>query len=127
MTILHCNKQDLMENLEKKFLQQCSERDSRSYQTLYFSFPEEFRVVATRPNFYQNRVPLLNIKEGTHDKSKHQTFRFFPKKNRAVDRRLCLGGQCLAQKSFPSRVAARKFCFGLLWRLGACSLRKFLK
>ena len=85
MTVLHCNKQDLMENLinflEKKILQQWSERDSRSYETFYFSFPEEFRVVATPPNFYQNRVPLLNIKEGTHDKSKHQTFRFFPKKN----------------------------------------------
>ena len=29
------------------------------------------------------------------------------------------GGQCLAQKSFPSGVAERKFCFGLLGGLGA--------
>ena len=74
--------ENLINFLEKNFLQQCSERDSlkHSYETLYFSFPEEFRVVATPPNFYQNRVPLLNIKEGTHDKSKHQTFRFFLKK-----------------------------------------------
>ena len=68
------------------------EKFSIIYETLYFTFPEEFRVVATPPNFYQNRVPLLNIKEGTHDKSKHQTFRFFPKKTRAIGRRLCLGG-----------------------------------
>ena len=71
--------ENLINFLEKKFLQQRSERDSRSYETLYFSFPEEFHVVATPPNFYQNHVPLLNIKEGAHDKSKHQTFRFLPK------------------------------------------------
>ena len=84
MTVRHCNKQDLMENLinllDKNLLQQCSERDSRSYETLYFSFPEEFHVVAMPPNFYQNHILLLNIKEGTHDKSKHQTLRFVPKK-----------------------------------------------
>ena len=55
------------------------ERYSRSYVTLYFSFLEEFHVAETPPNFYQNRVPLLNIKEGTHDKSKHHTLRFLPK------------------------------------------------
>ena len=40
-------------------MQQCSERDSRSYETFYFSFPEELHLVATPPNFYQNRVPAF--------------------------------------------------------------------
>ena len=71
--------ENLINTIEKKFIQQCSERDSRSYETLYFSFLEEFHVAATPPNFYQNCIQLLNIKEGTHDKSKHQTFRFLPK------------------------------------------------
>ena len=31
------------------------------------------------PNFNQNRILLLNIKEGTHDKSKCQTYIFLPK------------------------------------------------
>ena len=31
------------------------------------------------PNFNQNRVPLLNTKETTYDKSKHQTYIFLPK------------------------------------------------
>ena len=71
--------ENLINFLEKKFLQQCSERDSRSYETLYFSFPEDIRVVATPPNFYQNRVPLLNIKEGTHDNQSIKPLDFFLK------------------------------------------------
>ena len=30
------------------------------------------------PNFNQTRVPLFNTKETTYDKSKHQTYIFFP-------------------------------------------------
>ena len=94
------------------------ERDSRSYETLYFSFLEEFHVVATPPNFYQNRVPLLNIKEGTHDKSKHQTFRFLPKKNRAVGRFLCLGGGAVPDlKKFSEPGSGKEI---LLWPSRRC-------
>ena len=55
--------------MDKKFIQQCSDRDSGSYETLCCSFLEKIHVAATSPNFYENRVLLLNIKEGTHDKS----------------------------------------------------------
>ena len=54
-------------------------------------------------------------------------FDFFLK-TRAIGRCLCLGGgQCLTQTSFLSCIVARKFCFGLIGGLGACSLGKFLK
>ena len=82
--------ENLINFLEKK-IYSSAQREILDHMILdhfIFSFPEEFRVVATPPNFYQNRVPLLNIKEGTHDKSKHQTFRFFLKKARAVGRHL---------------------------------------
>ena len=41
--------ENLINSIEKKFMQQCSERDSRSYETLYFSFPEELHLVETPP------------------------------------------------------------------------------
>ena len=55
-------------SIEEKFIQQCSERDSRSYDPLYFSFPKDFHVAVMQLTFYQNRLLLLNIKKGTHDK-----------------------------------------------------------
>ena len=39
--------ENLINSIEKKFIQQCSERDSRSYEALYFSILEEFHVAAT--------------------------------------------------------------------------------
>ena len=67
MTVLHCNKQrsdgKFNKLLREKIFTAVLRERSRSYETLYFSFPEEFRVVPTPPNFYQNRVSLLNIKE----------------------------------------------------------------
>ena len=50
--------ENLTNSIQKKIIQQCSERDYRSYAPLYFSFPEEFHVSVMPPNFYQNLVPL---------------------------------------------------------------------
>ena len=55
-----------------------SERFSIVYHTLHFV---SIKISCRRdaPNFNQNRVPLLNTKETTHDKSMRQTYIFLPK------------------------------------------------
>ena len=59
---------NLINSIEKKSIQQCSERDSRSYQTLYFSFLEEFHVAACHQSLTKiayrflisKKVPTIN-------------------------------------------------------------------